>query len=133
MLSYNFNGFTSDIVCIDEFKGDVDGYKYQAAMVDPVNSKVLNVFKKRHKDYFIEELLKIHRSKRMNVNIFITDMWDSYINIGERLFSNVMIVIDRFHYVRLATQAMYKIRKEVQKTLGKEYRKYFKHSRKLLI
>lgn len=132
-VSYRFAGFTSNVLCIDEFKGNVDGNKYQAVLVDPVNQKVIQVYNKRLKYYLQEQFLSIPRAERAKIKYFITDMWETYIDLGERLFPNATIVIDRFHYVRIFTEAMHRVRKRIQETYGDEIRKYFKHSRRLLL
>ncbi|HBY19690.1 MAG TPA: hypothetical protein DEG71_01530 [Clostridiales bacterium] len=60
-------------------------------------------------------------------------MWDTYIDLGTRLFPNATVVIDRFHYVKVFTEAMQKVRKRIQGTFGHKLRKYFKHSRRVLL
>ena len=49
------------------------------------------------------------------------------------LFPNAKIIADRYHFVRQVYNALESIRKEKQKTMPKEQRKYFKRSRKLLL
>lgn len=61
------------------------------------------------------------------------DLWQPYKDVTKTYFPNAKIIADRFHYVRYAVQAVDTIRKEVQNTLTPEERRYFKHSRKLLL
>ena len=52
---------------------------------------------------------------------------------SKNIFSKAKIVADRFHYSRYIVQAVDTVRKQVQSKLTPEERKYFKHSRKLLL
>ncbi len=52
---------------------------------------------------------------------------------GNTYFPNAKVVADKFHFVRYATEAVDIVRKQVQKRLPRGERKYFKHSRKLLL
>lgn len=67
---------------------------------------------------------------------FYTFSWDmrkEYVSMAKSLFPNASIVIDRFHVARYGCWAFENVRKRVQKKFGDKYRKYFKHSRKLLL
>lgn len=121
------------VLCIDEFKGNLEDDKYQAVLVNPEVSKVINIYKNRKKFELHDWFKSIPKEKRYNVMYFICDMWDSYIDLAEHFFPKAEICVDRFHYTRCVTEAMNTIRKEIQNTVGKEYRKYMKHSRKLLL
>ena len=41
-VNYSVNKI-DDVICIDEFKGNLGGFKYQAVMVNPRTSKVINI------------------------------------------------------------------------------------------
>ena len=71
--------------------------------------------------------------EREKVRYVVIDLWKSYKDLAERYFPNAKIVADKFHYARYATEMVDTIRKEVQNKLGRKERKYFKHSRKLLL
>lgn len=60
-------------------------------------------------------------------------MWQPYKDLAEHFFPKAKIVADRFHYTRYIVQAVDTVRKQVQSKLLPEERKYFKHSRKLLL
>ena len=121
------------VLCIDEFKGNLGKEKYQAVLVNPELCKIIHIHKNRKKYDLQEWFKKIPKEKRYNVMYFICDMWDSYIELAEHFFPKAQICVDRFHYTRCVTEAMNTIRKEIQNTVGKEYRKHMKHSRKLLL
>ena len=61
------------------------------------------------------------------------DLWQPYKDLAKTYFPKAKIVADRFHYSRYIVQAVDTVRKQVQSKLTPEGRKYFKHSRKLLL
>lgn len=119
------------VVAIDEFKGDTSGGKYQCIITDPVNHKVIDILP----NHFAHSLSAYFRqfSDRENVKIFISDMWRTYADIGNTYFKNPMFVVDKYHWIRQIFWAFERVRKDLQKTLSKQYRIYFKRSRKLLL
>lgn len=121
------------IFCIDEFKGNLGGEKYQAVTINPITNKVTNIYPSRKKSLLQSEFAKIPRTKRENVEFFICDMWDTYIDLAKVFFRNATIVIDRFHYTKAITTAFDSVRKRIQDQLSDDLRKCFKRSRFLLL
>jgi transposase len=119
------------VLSIDEFKGTTDKGKYHCILVDPVNSKVLDVLDSRNLDF----LLRYFRGfkDRDNVKYVVIDMWTPYKLAIQHLFPQAQIVIDRFHYIRNCNWAIEKVRKSVQQSLSYEKAKFLKYSRKLLL
>jgi transposase/DNA-binding CsgD family transcriptional regulator len=66
------------------------------------------------------------------IEIVAIDMWRPYLNMAARYLPNAEVVIDRFHVVRMANDALDKVRKQVQATLPKGERLALKHERKAL-
>lgn len=118
---------------IDEFKGNTGGEKYQCILTDPVNKVVLDILPKRHEWYLSSYFLNFKKSERDQVKLFVSDMWKPYASLASKKFHNATQIVDKYHWIRQVIWAFEGVRKEVQKSLGKEYRLCFKHSRKLLI
>ena len=121
------------VLCIDEFKGNSGKYKYQVALLDGENHKVIDILECRHKHFLCDYFKKFPKEQLDNVKYLVTDLWESYKDIGITYFRKAKIVADHFHWVRYACNALDKIRIEVQSNLPKSERKYFKHSRYLLL
>lgn len=121
-----------NVLSIDEFKGNTNGEKYQCIITDPVNKVVLDILPKRFKPYLTEYFNEYSKEERSNVNVFVSDMWGTYSDISTVWLKNATQTIDKFHWIRQAVWAFEKIRKEEQKTLGADLRKYFKRSKSLL-
>ena len=121
------------VLCIDEFKGNSGKYKYQVALLDGETHKVLDILECRHKHFLCDYFKKFPKEQLDNVKYLVTDLWESYKDIGIIYFRKAKIVADHFHWARYACNALDKIRIEVQSKLPKSERKYFKHSRHLLL
>ena len=117
-------------IAIDEFKGNTGGEKYNCIITDPVNRRVLDILPKRKYPYLSTYFRSFNN--RNDVDLFVSDMWKTYADISKTYFKKADLVIDKYHWIRQVMWAFDSVRKDVQKKLGSEYRKYFKRSRKIL-
>ena len=131
-----FNCFNSSpktlprVVSIDEFKGNAGGQKYNCIFVDPENKKVLDILPDRYENHLIQYFSQFPSKKQ--VEYFICDMNPHFKRVAQKCFPNATIVADKYHVVRQVYWAMERVRKNEQKKLSDQFRKYFKHSRFLL-
>lgn len=119
------------VLSIDEFKGDTNGERFQGILTDPKNHKLVDILPKR-----TQAVLSEYFSGFKNRNIvkyFVMDMNRAYLEIAKTYFPKATIVIDKFHVVRYASWALENVRKRIQKSMPPYKRKYFKHSRRLLL
>lgn len=121
------------VLCIDEFKGNAGKYKYQVALIDGETHEVVDILECRYKHFLCDYFKKFPKEQLDNVKYFVTDLWETYKDIAFTYFRKAKIIADHFHFVRYACNAVNDIRIEVQKNLPDNERKYFKHSRKLLL
>lgn len=121
------------VLCIDEFRGNSGNYKYQVLLLDGETHEVIDVLECRYKHFLCDYFKHIPESERNNVRYVVSDLWETYSDIAFTYFRKAKFVADHFHFVRYVVQAVDKIRKKVQKDLPKTERKYFKHSRHLLL
>ena len=120
-----------EVLSIDEFKGNSGGHKYNSIIADPKNRKVIDILPNRYADdlmYYFS-----HFPSKSKVKYFVCDMNPHFRRVARVCFPQALIVADKFHVVRQATWAMENVRKNEQKLLSKEFRKYFKRSRSLLM
>ena len=120
-------------ISIDEFKGNTWGEKYQCILTDPVNKRVLDILPERYKPYLTRYFKQYPKEIRNSVTYFVSDMWRTYADISDVWFKNATQVVDKYHWIRQAIWAFENVRKEEQKKLSPELRKYFKRSKSLLI
>lgn len=71
--------------------------------------------------------------ERKNVDFFVSDMWRTYYDLSDIWFKNATRIIDKYHWIRQVIWAFENVRKQEQKVFSKSYRRYFKHSRQLLL
>jgi len=119
------------VLCIDEFKGNSGKFKYQVALSDGETHKIVDIIECRHKHFLCSSFKKFPKEQLNNVRYLVTDLWESYKDIGITYFRKAKIAADHFHWARYACNALDKIRIEVQSNLPKFERKYFKNSRYL--
>ena len=123
----------SHALSIDEFKGNTWGEKYQTILTDPINKRVLDILPQRYKPYLTNYFKQYPKEIRDSVTYFVSDMWRTYADISDIWFKNATQVIDKYHWIRQAIWAFENVRKEEQKKLSPELKKYFKRSKSLLI
>ena len=120
----------SEVLAIDEFKGNAGHEKYQCIITDPKNGIVLDVLPKRYSHYLISYFKDMERS---HVKFFVSDMWKPYSDLAFNFLRNATQVVDKYHFIRQVVWAFEAIRKQEQKKFSKSHRIYFKRSRSLLI
>ena len=118
------------VLSIDEFKGNTGGEKFNVILCDPKSKRVLDILPERKESYLIKYFKQTDRSR---VEYFVSDMWTTYREIAANFFKNATFLVDKYHWVRQTVWAFEAVRKEAQKHLKADVRKYFKRSRSLLI
>lgn len=125
--------FLPEVLGIDEFRGNAGNYKYQVSLLDGKSHKPIDIIECRHKVHLFSYFNKFSLEERKKVKYIVMDLWQPYKDLAKTYFPNAKIVADRFHYIRYIVQAVDTVRKKVQNKLTPEERKYFKHSKKLLL
>ena len=118
------------VLSLDEFKGDAEGEKYQSILTNPEKKVILDILPTRYESDLIHYFSQF--STRYSVKYFVIDMNEHFRRVGKLCFPNATIVADRYHVVRQVNWAMENVRKRVQKKLSEKFRKFFKHSRRLM-
>ena len=120
-----------EVLSIDEFKGNAGGYKYQSILTDPEHKVILDILPNR----FEGDLISYFRTfeNRNEVKYFISDMNPHFRAVAAACFPKAKRIADRYHVTRMCIWAMENVRKKEQSKLSKEFRIYFKQSRRLLM
>ena len=90
----------TEVLSIDEFKGNADGEKFQTIVTDPEHHKVLDILPTRKSNDLISHFLKYPRKDRLNVKYVVIDMSSTFRCVAKTCFPNAKIVADRFHFMR---------------------------------
>ncbi|HIW20404.1 MAG TPA: ISL3 family transposase [Candidatus Dorea intestinavium] len=132
-ISYPKPSKLPEVLCIDEFRGNAGSEKFQCILVDGKKNKILDILPDRKWDHLIKYFATFTRKERSRVRFFVSDMWRPYRDLAKRYFPNAEIITDKYHFIRQVTWAIESVRKELQKTMPADLRKYYKHSRSLIL
>ena len=118
-LNLTYNPIFPKIIGLDETT--IDG-KLRFIITDMVNRTPLDMLENREKR-FVSDYLYKHRNDP--VEVVVMDMWRPYKQVVNAVFPNASIVVDKFHVVRMANQAMEGVRirlsKDRVKAIGKDW------------
>ncbi len=120
------------VFCIDEFKGDSGGSKYQTTLADGEAHRIIDILPTRYGKDLAAYFSSIDRAERRGVEIFVSDMCGTFKGVRETFFPQSTHVIDRYHFIRQVHWALENVRKREQKRMTATERKWFKRSRSLL-
>ena len=133
IISYPKPKELPEVIGIDEFKGNTGSEKYQCILTDISNKKIMDILPTRYQYKLCQYFKQYSREDRSKVKFFVSDMYNTYAEMAKTYFPNAIYIIDKYHWIRQAIWAFENVRKETQKKFSKDYRIYFKHSRKLLL
>lgn len=120
------------VISLDEFKGNAGGEKFQTIVTDAENHLVMDILPNRKSNDLITYFMKFPRNERLRVKYAVIDMSSLFYGVIQTCFPNATIIADRYHVARQANWAMENVRKNMQKSLSSDWRKYCKRSRYLL-
>ena len=103
------------IICIDEFAADTNAGKYALSIGDPCGGEILDVLKSRKQDFVYYYFKSLSVEERSNVKYIITDLCEAYRTIVRNLFFNSVHIADRFHWIKLSTNAFNLVRIRIMK------------------
>ena len=119
---------TPEILGIDEIK--IVG-EYRAILTNISKLSVFYLRSSRKKvdlsDYFAK------MPDKQNVKIIVMDMWHPYQQMAKEQFPGRPIVVDKFHVVSMANNALERVRKRVRKALDAKTRIKLKNERFVLL
>ena len=120
-----------EVISLDEFKGNSGGQKYNSLVVDPKAKTVLDVLPNRFESDLVKYFSQF--SNKKEVKYFVCDKNPHFRQVAKTCFPQATIVADKYHVIRQVYWGMEKVRKNEQNKLSSKFRKYFKHSRNLLM
>ena len=116
------------VFCMDEFKGDSGGSKYQTTLADGEAKEIVDILPTRYSKDLDAYFSSIDREERQGVEISVSDMCGTFKGVKENFFPKSTHVIDRYHFIRQVHWALENVRKREQKRMTVTERKWFKRS-----
>lgn len=105
----------SEVLCIDEFKGDSGGFKYQTSLLNGSKHSIIDILPNRDKDFLFNYFKKVPDKERQEVKFFVSDMSNTFKSVKNRFFKNSIHIVDRYHFIRQVSWALENVRKRIQK------------------
>lgn len=132
-IQYPKPSYLPKVLCIDEFRGNAGNQKFQCILVDGQKRKIIDILPDRRYEHLIKYFSSFSRHERLKVKFFVSDMWEPYVELAKHYFPNAVIITDKYHFIRQVTWSIEGIRKRLQKAMPVSLRKYYKHSRSLML
>lgn len=95
------------------------------------NNTIVDMLHNRNKDTVAKYLFKM--PERDKVQYVAMDMWNPYRDAVETVLPGAMIVIDKFHVVRMANDAIERVRKGLREELSLKQKRGLMHDRFVLL
>lgn len=104
---------------------------YRFVVTDVKNKSVIDILRKRNKSVVIDYLSKLQDIDK--VELVAMDMWRPYRDAVNMVIPHAKIVIDKFHVVQLANEALEKIRKTNRENVSARERRQLMRDRYVLL
>jgi transposase len=106
-------------------------HKPRCVLTDLKGHHVVDVLRNRNKATVVSWLLRL--PGRQNIELACSDMWVPYKEAIRTTLPQAKIVVDRFHVVKLANEAVETVRKAIKQEQTEARRKQLMHDRYLLL
>jgi transposase len=83
-------------------------------ITDVENHRVINILHKRDMLTLRRHLLQIRNPER--IKIIVIDMWRPYLDEALKRFPHAIVVIDKFHILRMATEAVISVHRRLRRS-----------------
>ena len=104
---------------------------YRCVITDVENKSVIDILGKLNKDMVISYFSKLKDIDK--VELVAMDMWNPYKSAVNSVIPHAKIVIDKFHVVKLANEALEKIRKANRENVSAKERRQLMRDRYVLL
>ncbi len=104
---------------------------YRCVITDVENKSVIEILRKRNKDHVLSYLSKLQDIDK--IELVAMDMWNPYKSAVNTVIPHAKIVIDKFHVVKLANEALEKVRKANRQNVTAKERRQLMRDRYVLL
>lgn len=105
--------------------------KPRGVITDVQNNTIVELLPNRNKETIIKFLSQLEG--REDIHYVAMDMWLPYRDAVELVLPQAIIVVDKFHVVKMANEAMEKVRKSLRESLSPKQRRGLMHDRFVLL
>jgi len=104
--------------------------KMRCVITDIKNNQIIDILENRKKEIIYKYLQNLFL--KHSITVVAMDMWRPYRDVVYKINPDAIIVIDKFHVVRMGNVAMETVRKQIRATLTTKQRIDLKNDRFLL-
>jgi transposase len=104
---------------------------YRCVITDVENKTVIDLLRNRNQDTVIRNLSQF--PNREHIKYVAMDMWNPYRRAVHTVIPGATIIIDKFHVVKMANEALEKIRKANRENITAKERRQLKKDRYVLL
>ena len=119
---------TPEVLGIDEVK--VIG-QYRAVLTNVAALTLYDFLESRRKSSLLSYFRQL--PEKQKIECVTMDMWSVYRQVVEATIPRAQIVVDKFHILRMANEAMEQVRKAIRRTLSTRQRLKLKNDRFVLL
>lgn len=92
---------------------------------------IFDIRENRKKELVIQRLMQL--TDRHSIEYVTMDMWRPYKEAVNQCLPEARIIVDKFHVVRMANDAIERVRKSIRKNVSTKERRALMHDRKILL
>lgn len=107
-------------IALDEIALRKGHGNYVVVVLDLLSGVILDLLEKRDKEFLINYFKKKGDVFCQRIEVFCSDMWQAYLSCAKELFTNALIVADRFHFFGKCQQGIEHARKSFRRSFPEE-------------
>jgi transposase len=108
-------------------------HKPRGVITDISNRRIIDLLRDRNKSTIISFLSRMPQKERDHITLACIDMWRPYFDAIRLVLPQAQVVIDHFHVVKMANEALEAVRKEIRASLSDTERRGLMHDRYILL
>ncbi|MET3109608.1 transposase, partial [Oxalobacteraceae bacterium GrIS 1.18] len=105
--------------------------QYRCVIANIENNTIVELLHNRNKETVVKYLSQLDGKEK--IQYVAMDMWAPYRDAVNLVIPKAIVVIDKFHVVRMASDAMEKVRKSLRESLTAKQRRGLMHDRFVLL
>ena len=121
------------VLGIDEISIKKGHSDYMTVLSDIERGKVIEVLESRSKEALEAYFDRLGEERRKAIRVVSIDMWEGFYQASKAKLPHALVVIDKFHVIKLLNENLSQERKEIQKEVKGEQAKYLKGLRWILV
>jgi transposase len=108
-------------------------HRARCVITDVGNRQIVDVLRDRKKATLLNYLHHLPESTQQHIAVVCTDMYANYHDVVRQTLPHAHLVVDKWHVLKLLSDCLDTVRKEIRETLSDSQRRTLMHDRFLLL